>query len=387
MYQQISSYVCVVVARRARKKLITGSSVTTDFRYVAKHKHENGAATRHTQTQKVEKHFTAKMGRGRLQEKRTDRKFEEEEKDSEEEQHLQKNLSEPNLDELFNIEEKPAAVPKSLQKVPRKALSNQIAEGKSAKPKSNIAQVDNRPRLNATKSTSSDLQKEKKSSGKLNKAPDHLAAHNPKAASGPSNIAANIQREEKQTNKKSVALAYKQKGTAAKRTNQEELPFNKRKKSEEDDDPFRNIFENVYSQDNLDTYLGEEVATVDDLIAKAERTVLVLPDELDENNPPTEEDKDYMKRIVVYVTTLAKAQQKANEAGNEPRIRSPLWGTEKEGSLAILHALQNINMLVGDLLASIEMHEKSDGDEIMKMLSIYAGKSKMRTTNFFANNY
>ena len=327
------------------------------------------------------------MGRGRLQEKRTDRKFEEEEKDSEEEQHLQKNLSEPNLDELFNIEEKPAAVPKSLQKVPRKALSNQIADGKSAKPKSNIAQVDNRPRLNATKSTSSDLQKEKKSSGNMNKAPDLLAAHNPKAASGPSNIAANIQREEKQTNKKSVALAYKQKGTAAKRTNQEELPFNKRKKSEEDDDPFRNIFENIYSQDNLDTYLGEEVATVDDLIAKAERTVLVLPDELDENNPPTEEDKDYMKRIVVYVTTLAKAQQKANEAGNEPRIRSPLWGTEKEGSLAILHALQNINMLVGDLLASIEMHEKSDGDEIMKMLSIYAGKSKMRTTNFFANNY
>ncbi len=361
-------------------------------------------------TQKIETHSTAKMARGSLQEKRTDRKLEEEEKDSEEEEDLKKNLSEANLDELFNIEEKPAknvatskkkvgnsnesaegrakvsAVSKSLPKIPRKALPNRIADGKPAKPKSNVAQLANWPRGDGAKLTSSVLQSEKKLSGNLKKAPGLLVTQNPKDASGPSQIAGNIQREQKQTNKKADVLDSKPKSTSAKRKQQEELPFTKRKKSEEDDDLFGKIFESVYSQDNLDIYLGEEVPTVDDLIEKAERTVWVLPDDLLQNNLPTEEDTQKMKRIVVYVATLAKAQQKAIEAGKEPRLKLPLWGTEKEGSLAILHALQNLNILLGDLLASIEMHESQDGNQIMQMLSIYVGKSK-NAQKFVSNNH
>ena len=270
---------------------------------------------------------------------------------------------------------------KTLTENGKDAQSRQSSDKKNeAKPKSNQG------RPNASSSGSQVLQSANKAIANLTKKSELTFAQ--------SKNVGNQQKGQKTANNvaqkpnQAFAASAKPKPTSSKRKPMEDLGSAESKKAKLDD-KFAKLLDDIYNQDDLDSDEEEETEpmTIDRLIAKAEKDSDIATGAIGDNKPVDETDVKEMLNLAAYASHIARIQKKTLEAGKEPCSQSPIWSTD-QSSLQRLHAMQRMNIIVCDILASHEGYAKGGKDPIMKLLSIYLGKlQNVHWFRVFANTH
>jgi hypothetical protein len=255
----------------------------------------------------------------------------------------------------------------------------------SSDKKNEVKTKSNQGRSNASSSRSQVSQSANKAFANITKVSELTFAQ--------SNVVANQQKGQKTANnvaqkpKQSFAATAKPQPTSSKRKPMEDLGIAESKKSKQDL-AFAKLLDEIYNQDNLDSDDEEETEpmTIDRLIKKAEKASDVATGAIGKNDPVDETDKSEMLNVAAYASIVARLQKKSSEAGKEPCSQSPIWSTD-QSSFQKLHAMQTMNIIVCDILASYEGYAKGGKDPIMKLLSIYLCKFQMCIGSKIANTY